>query len=211
MLSVQDLGRAKAFYVEKVGLQALESDFLKARDGAGGPRGWRWCQPALRLSRPGQVVREFTQAVIHVTDVRAAVEEMRGRGVEFEEYDTAETRTEKGVVRMPGGGEAAWSKDSEGKLAALFRPEENQPRGILARLRRRRKLWSHLLVPPRRTRSPLRLLLPGRTGQHHAHLSTSAAPASATPAGLLPPGRGGPLTRDVTGRLGRGLLTGHTS
>jgi hypothetical protein len=32
-LSAQDLGRAKAFYVEKVGLQALESAFLKARDG----------------------------------------------------------------------------------------------------------------------------------------------------------------------------------
>ena len=26
-------GRAKAFYLEKVGLQALESDFLKARHG----------------------------------------------------------------------------------------------------------------------------------------------------------------------------------
>jgi hypothetical protein len=36
-LPAQDLGRAKAFYVEKVGLQALESDFLKARDG-----GWAW-------------------------------------------------------------------------------------------------------------------------------------------------------------------------
>jgi hypothetical protein len=32
-LPAQDLGRAKAFYVEKVGLQALESGFLKARDG----------------------------------------------------------------------------------------------------------------------------------------------------------------------------------
>jgi hypothetical protein len=29
---------------------------------------------------------EFTQAVIQVTDVRATVEEMRGRGVQFEEY-----------------------------------------------------------------------------------------------------------------------------
>jgi predicted enzyme related to lactoylglutathione lyase len=74
-LPAQDLGRAKAFYVEKVGL--------------------------------------------HVTDVRAAVEEMRGRGVEFEEYDTPETRTENGVARMPGGGEAAWFKDSEGNLVGV--------------------------------------------------------------------------------------------
>jgi transcriptional regulator with XRE-family HTH domain len=62
---------------------------------------------------------EFTQAVIHVTDVRAAVEEMRGRGVEFEKYDTPETRTENGVARMPGGGEAAWFKDSEGNLVGV--------------------------------------------------------------------------------------------
>ena len=32
-LPAQDLGWAKAFYVEKVGLQALESDFLQTRDG----------------------------------------------------------------------------------------------------------------------------------------------------------------------------------
>ena len=65
---------------------------------------------------------EFTQAVIHVTDARAAVEEMRGRGVEFEEYDTPETRTENGVARMPGGGEAAWFKDSEGNLIGVGLP-----------------------------------------------------------------------------------------
>jgi hypothetical protein len=62
---------------------------------------------------------EFTQAVIHVTDARAAVEEMRGRGVEFETYATPETRTENGVAAMPGGGEAAWFKDSEGNLVGV--------------------------------------------------------------------------------------------
>lgn len=32
-LPAQDLARAKAFYVEKVGLQAVESYFLAANDG----------------------------------------------------------------------------------------------------------------------------------------------------------------------------------
>jgi hypothetical protein len=32
-LPAQDLGRAKAFYVEKVGLQAVESKYLEANDG----------------------------------------------------------------------------------------------------------------------------------------------------------------------------------
>ena len=35
-LPAQDLGRAKAFYIEKIGLQAVESKSLEASDG----RGW---------------------------------------------------------------------------------------------------------------------------------------------------------------------------
>ena len=101
------------------GLQALEAQFLAARDGqvgftVGDGVNQLFVYPA-RVRSSG----EFTQAVIHVTDVRAAVEEMRGRGVEFEEYDTPETRTENGVARMPGGGEAAWFKDSEGNLVGI--------------------------------------------------------------------------------------------
>jgi hypothetical protein len=67
-----------------------------------------------------------------VTDVRAAVEQMRGRGVEFEEYDTPETRTENGIARMPGGGEAAWFKDSEGNLVGSSCAETYDPHGPVA-------------------------------------------------------------------------------
>jgi predicted enzyme related to lactoylglutathione lyase len=115
----QDVGRAKAFYAEKVGLQAVESHSLEARDGqvgltVGDGVSQFFVYPA-RVRSSG----EFTQAVIHVTDVRAAVTEMRARGVVFEEYDTPETRTVNGVAQMPGGGEAAWFKDSEGNLVGL--------------------------------------------------------------------------------------------
>jgi predicted enzyme related to lactoylglutathione lyase len=118
-LPAQDVGRAKAFYGEKVGLQALKSHLLEARDGqvgitVGDGVNRLFVYPA-RVRSSG----EFTQAVIHVADVRAAVEEMRGRGVEFEEYNTAKTQTERGIARMPGGGEAAWFKDSEGNLVGV--------------------------------------------------------------------------------------------
>ena len=118
-LPAQDLSRAKAFYVEKVGLQALESAFLKARDGQVGLTVGDGVSQLFVYPARARSSGEFTQAVIHVTDVRAAVEEMRGRGVEFEEYDTPETRTENGIARMPGGGEAAWFKDSEGNLVGV--------------------------------------------------------------------------------------------
>jgi predicted enzyme related to lactoylglutathione lyase len=120
-LPAQDLDRAKNFYVEKVGLQAPESRFLEASDGqvglsVGDGANRFFVYPAQARSSGG-----FTQAVIQVTDVRAAVEVMRGRGVEFEEYDTPETRTEGGIARMPGGGEGAWFKDSEGNLGGVVR------------------------------------------------------------------------------------------
>jgi hypothetical protein len=51
--------------------------------------------------------------------VRATVAEMRVRGVEFEQYDIPETRTENGIARTPGGGEGAWFKDSEGNLVGV--------------------------------------------------------------------------------------------
>ena len=118
-LPAQDLDRAKNFYVEKVGLQALESRFLEASDGQVGLSVGDGANRLFVYPAQARSSGEFTQAVIQVTDVRAAVEQMRGRGVEFEEYDTPETRTEGGIARMPGGGEGAWFKDSEGNLLGL--------------------------------------------------------------------------------------------
>jgi predicted enzyme related to lactoylglutathione lyase len=118
-LPAQDVGRAKAFYAEKVGLQVVESQSLRARDGRVGLTVGNGVSQLFVYPAEARSSGEFTQAVIHVTGVRAAVEEMRRRGVEFEEYDTPQTRTENGVAQMPGGGEAAWFKDSEGNLVGL--------------------------------------------------------------------------------------------
>jgi predicted enzyme related to lactoylglutathione lyase len=118
-LPAQDLNRAKSFYLEKVGLQALESRLLEARDGQLGLTVGDGTNRLFVYPAQARSSGEFTQAVIQVSDVRAAVEQMRGRGVEFEEYDTSETRTERDIARMPGGGEGAWFKDSEGNLIGI--------------------------------------------------------------------------------------------
>jgi predicted enzyme related to lactoylglutathione lyase len=120
-LPAQDLSRAKAFYMEKVGLQAIESDFLEAKNGQVGLIVGEGVNQLFVYPARARSSGEFTQAVIQVTDVRAAVEEMRGRGMEFEEYDTPETRTENGIARTPDGGEGAWFKDSEGNLLGVVR------------------------------------------------------------------------------------------
>ena len=120
-LPAQDVGRAKAFYIDKVGLHAVESAFLEASDGRVGLMVGDGVNQLFVYPARARSSGEFTQAVIQVPEVRAAVEEMRGRGVEFEEYDTPETRTEKGIARTPDGGEGAWFKDSEGNLVGVVR------------------------------------------------------------------------------------------
>jgi hypothetical protein len=118
-LPAQDLGRAKAFYLEKVGLPTVESHFLEASDGRVGFAVGDGVNQLVVYPAHVRSTGEFTQAVLQVADVRAAVEEMRGRGVEFEEYDTSETQTENGVARAPDGREGAWFKDSEGNLVGV--------------------------------------------------------------------------------------------
>jgi predicted enzyme related to lactoylglutathione lyase len=120
-LPAQDVSRAKAFYIEKVGLHAVESRFLEASDGRVGITVGDGVNRLFVYPARARPSGEFTQAVIQVADVRAAVAEMRVRGVEFEEYDTAETRTDNGIARTPDGGDGAWFKDSEGNLVGVVR------------------------------------------------------------------------------------------
>jgi hypothetical protein len=65
-----------------------------------------------------------------VDDLDAAVVELRGRGVVFEEYDLPGLTTHEGIADVlgnypskGGGGErAAWFRDSEGNLLAIGQP-----------------------------------------------------------------------------------------
>ncbi len=120
-LPAQDLRRAKTFYNDKVGLQAVESHFLEASDGRMGLTVGDGLNQLFVYPAQARSSGEFTQAVIQVADVRAEVAVMRDRGVEFEEYDTSETRTQNGIARTPDGGEGAWFKDSESNLVGLVR------------------------------------------------------------------------------------------
>ena len=115
----QNLSRAEAFYLEKVGLQPVKSEFLNASDGRVGVAIGDGASQLVIYPAEARSSGEFLQAVLQVADVRAVVEEMRGRGITFEEYDTAETRTEDGVARSPDEREAAWFKDSEGNLIGV--------------------------------------------------------------------------------------------
>ncbi|MFN2466046.1 MAG: VOC family protein [Candidatus Dormibacteria bacterium] len=111
-LPVEDLDRARAFYSQKLGLEP-------AADNPGGLL-YRLDDGAEFLLYPsGYRPGGHTQAHIVVDDVRAAVAELRGRGVVFIEYDLPGLTTVDGVVEA-GPHVNAWFKDSEGNLLGLI-------------------------------------------------------------------------------------------
>jgi catechol 2,3-dioxygenase-like lactoylglutathione lyase family enzyme len=118
-LPAQDLGRARTWYRDKLGLEPLEE-----RDG--GIRyvvcGTEFC---LFLSRGGSD-GSFTQMAFTVTDIGSTVAELRDRGVVFEEYDVPGLATVNGIATIAGnypskgsGELAAWFRDSEGNMIGL--------------------------------------------------------------------------------------------
>ncbi len=61
---------------------------------------------------------QHTLGAFMVQDVQAAVADLRGKGVTFEEYDMPNLRTEKGIATL-GKTRGAWFKDPDGNILAL--------------------------------------------------------------------------------------------
>jgi catechol 2,3-dioxygenase-like lactoylglutathione lyase family enzyme len=121
-LPAQDLERARAFYSEKLGLEPVEE-----REGGllyrlGGTE-FGLFQSA------GAASGDHTQMGFEVEDIEAAVAELRGRGVVFEEYDFPGLTTVNGIAEVEGnypskgkGERAAWFRDSEGNMLGIGQP-----------------------------------------------------------------------------------------
>jgi catechol 2,3-dioxygenase-like lactoylglutathione lyase family enzyme len=121
-LPAEDLKRARAFYSEKLGLEPVEEreGGLLYRVGTG--------EFAL-FESAGSSDGSFTQMAFEVEDIEAAVEELRGRGVVFEEYDFSGLTTVQAIAQIEGnypskgvGERAAWFRDSEGNMLGIGQP-----------------------------------------------------------------------------------------
>jgi catechol 2,3-dioxygenase-like lactoylglutathione lyase family enzyme len=122
-IPVQDMERARKFYEEKLGLTPVEER----------PGGLRYVcgsgEFALFLST-GAASGEHTQMGFEVEDIEATVEELRRRGLEFEEYDLPGLRTVNGIADIEGtypskggkGERGVWFRDSEGNLLGIGQP-----------------------------------------------------------------------------------------
>lgn len=111
-LPASDLGRAKRFYKEKLGMTpATESPGALFYVTGGGTR-------FTLYPTPNQTRGGHTQMGFSVKDIEKSVAELRAAGVVFEEYDFPGLKTE-GSIAQTGDVRAAWFKDSEGNLIGL--------------------------------------------------------------------------------------------
>ena len=112
-MPAQDIGRARNFYEEKLGLTAGE---IRPDGGVVYQTG---STSILVFPSRGKASGDHTQLGVEVSDISAAVTELKGKGVVFEEYDFPNFKTEGGIMNV-GSEKAAWFKDSEGNLVGLL-------------------------------------------------------------------------------------------
>jgi catechol 2,3-dioxygenase-like lactoylglutathione lyase family enzyme len=111
-LPVSDMNRAKRFYEEKLGLAPLKETEAWVT--------YRCGSTYFELyPTPNAGTAQHTVGSWVVSDVEAVVEELRSRGVEFEEYDFPELKTVNGIANLSDVERAAWFKDSEGNTLAV--------------------------------------------------------------------------------------------
>jgi catechol 2,3-dioxygenase-like lactoylglutathione lyase family enzyme len=111
-LPCADIERAKRWYSEKLGLDPSEERPDGVRYLTGKGTGF-FLYPS---SFAG--TNKATACGFEVVDLDSEMDELRSRGVQFEEYDLPGLKTENGVATV-GGVRGAWFKDSEGNILAL--------------------------------------------------------------------------------------------
>jgi catechol 2,3-dioxygenase-like lactoylglutathione lyase family enzyme len=118
-LPVQDLDRARRFYRDRLGLEAVE-------EREGGLRYMCGTTEFHLFRSAGVASGASTQIGFEVEDIDEAVAELRAREVQFEPFDIAGFDIEHDIVTVPnnypskGSGErGAFFRDSEGNLLAL--------------------------------------------------------------------------------------------
>jgi catechol-2,3-dioxygenase len=110
-LPAKDLDRAKTFYLDRLGLNPISEDRAGVHFVMGGTR--------FRLFRSGGTASgAHTQLAFVVGDLDALLNDLKSRGLEFENYDYPNLKTVNGIADL-GYARAAWFKDSEGNLLGI--------------------------------------------------------------------------------------------
>ncbi|MEV4946409.1 VOC family protein [Streptomyces sp. NPDC053755] len=115
--SVNDLGEARRFYADTLGLPVEETGegdmrMLTLSLGSGAK--------VMVYPKDDHTPATFTILNFPVDDVEAVVDELVRRGVTFEKYPQFDA-DEKGIVRAGGGPTIAWFTDPAGNVLSVLR------------------------------------------------------------------------------------------
>jgi catechol 2,3-dioxygenase-like lactoylglutathione lyase family enzyme len=111
--SAEDIGKAKEFYAETLGLEVSESQGILTLHLAGGNK-------VIIYPKPNHVPATFTVLNFPVDDVDLAVEELKKRGVRFEHYDLPNLKTDDKGIKRGNGPTVAWFKDPAGNILSVI-------------------------------------------------------------------------------------------
>ena len=111
VLLSQDLAKSRTFYVEGLGLQPIDESESAIVYTSGGTR------LTVTASTVG-TKDDQTQASWQVDDLRAELDELAGRGVTPEDYDTDEITTVNGIADQ-GSAWVAWITDPDGNVLGV--------------------------------------------------------------------------------------------
>jgi predicted enzyme related to lactoylglutathione lyase len=117
-IPASDLGRARDFYADKLGLtptRELFGEVLLYRTSGG------TAFQVYRTEYAGQAGHTIAQW--HVDDIASEVRDLKAKGVSFEVYDMPGVTWDGEIAAMEGLGRAAWFKDSEGNIMCIDQEE----------------------------------------------------------------------------------------
>lgn len=110
-VAVKDINNAKDFYGNTLGLKVVEEkpDGVMYQSGDG----------KIFVYQSGTAgTNQATCASWTVDNVEGAVEELKGKGISFEQYDIPGV-TREGDIHVMGPLKAAWFKDPDGNILAV--------------------------------------------------------------------------------------------
>ena len=113
--SVDDIQRAREFYGGTLGLDVSEEHGLLTLHLAGGAN-------VLVYPKDNHEPASFTILNFPVSDIEAAVDELKRAGVRFESYEGELETDEKGIFRG-GGPLIAWFRDPAGNILSVLETE----------------------------------------------------------------------------------------
>ena len=110
--SVNDLRKAKAFYGQLLGLDVADkTEGLELHLAEH--------STVFMYPKPNHVPATFTVLNFPVDDIENTVNDLSGRGIQFEHYDEGEIKTDKKGIAHTSGPKIAWFKDPAGNILSI--------------------------------------------------------------------------------------------